>query len=74
MHCTVFGVILCVLSVMRTVDASEFPERECCDPIYPSIPDAVPSESDVMPTDVDDTGMATVPSIPGVIVSGQPGK
>lgn len=28
-------------------EASEFPERECCDPVYPTVPDtAVPSDSD----------------------------
>lgn len=33
--------------VPRPGEASEFPERECCDPPYPTLPDpVVPSESD----------------------------
>jgi hypothetical protein len=36
--------LLCLLLVAR---GSEFPERECCDPIYPLIPelDAIPIDS-----------------------------
>ncbi|KAK0086054.1 hypothetical protein PV325_003967 [Microctonus aethiopoides] len=35
-HCSMlFHLILLVLITTYTAIASEFPERECCDPIYP---------------------------------------
>ncbi|XP_058812730.1 uncharacterized protein LOC131677126 isoform X5 [Topomyia yanbarensis] len=35
-------VASCLLGMPASVRASEFPERECCDPIYPPMPDPEP--------------------------------
>ncbi|XP_055524972.1 uncharacterized protein LOC129718325 isoform X2 [Wyeomyia smithii] len=41
----------CLLRLPYTIRASEFPERECCDPIYPPIPDPEPMPpGPVLPT------------------------
>lgn len=77
-------VLVTVLSafLLATCNASEFPERECCDPIYPSLPDSVPSESDADVTTDDvggdvggEAGGVTGPPFPGASgVDGLPGK
>lgn len=72
-------VLVTVLSafILSSCNASEFPERECCDPIYPSLPDSVPSESDTEVTTVDggagnEAGGGTIPPfLGGVVVSGK---
>lgn len=75
-HLIVFIAVLSV-SLLASCEASEFPERECCDPIYPSLPDSVPSESDVEVTTVDggggnEAGGGTVPSfLGGAVVPGK---
>ncbi|XP_058466085.1 uncharacterized protein LOC131439242 isoform X5 [Malaya genurostris] len=35
-------VASCLLGMPASIRASEFPERECCDPIYPPLPDPEP--------------------------------
>lgn len=43
-----FLLLLVVAALVGTCGASEFPERECCDSVYPTLPDLAvpPSDSD----------------------------
>ena len=41
---------LLLLFMLSERKCSEFPERECCDPIYPPIPDAEPLPPALPPT------------------------
>lgn len=69
--CSLMMIMFVFLNKIIIVSGSEFPERECCDPIYPSLQNPDPLPSPDAPTTV-----ASLSSIPpgGIITIGKGGK